>query len=358
MIKKIIILGWMTMAFGLAGAQLATVQTEIVFATFAEQESDLERIRVMIESIRAFAGRFKDAPVWVYLTEGLLASESEHLEEIESLGGEFWLGQGPEEATWFYLSRKVFASAQAEEEAEGKADILAWLDADTIFLREPGEFLLPKGKSLGYRPVMHRNISPMYKEPLDDFWKRAYENMSVPESLAFPMITVADGDKIRPYFNAGCLVVRPERGLLRKWAETFPLLYKDPVLKEMCRQDERKRIFIHQVALSGAIMKHLGRDEMLELSDRINYPIFFREMFGAKRDFHDIMDAVTVRYESFFDNAPPDWDKVLSGPPDRIAWLKARFQKKRPGDAPLGATLRLRGSILCSIVFWYCYQSD
>jgi hypothetical protein len=49
-------------------------------------------------------------------------------------------------------------------------------------------------------------------------------------------------------------------------------------------------------------------------------------MFGAKRDFHNIMDAVTIRYESFFDNAPPDWDKVLIGPPDRVAWLKSKFQ--------------------------------
>jgi len=321
--------GLIVLALGLAGIQTEAAPMEIVFATFAEKESDLARIRIMIESIRTFAGRFKDAPVWVYLTEGMLASESEHLEAIESLGGEFWLGQAPEEAAWFYLSRKVFASAQAEGQAAGKTGILAWLDVDTVFLQEPGEFLLPKGKSLGYRPVMHRNISPLYDEPLDDFWKRAYEKMSVPESHAFPMLTVADGDKIRPYINAGCLVVRPERGLLRKWAESFSLLYKDPVLIEMCRRDERKRIFIHQVALSGAVLKHLGRGEMLELSNRINYPIFFREMFGAKRDFHDIGEAVTIRYESFFENAPPDWDKVLSGPPDRIAWLKEHFKTKK-----------------------------
>jgi hypothetical protein len=333
MIKKIIAWGWLALAISPAGTQAAAVQTKIVFATFAEQESDLWRVHIMIESIRTFAGRFKDAPVWVYLTEGLLASESEYLGEIESLGAEFRLSQAPEEATWFYFSRKVFASAQAEGDSAGQAGILAWLDTDTIFLREPGEFLLPKGKSLGYRPVMHRNISPLYKEPLDEFWKRAYRDMSVPESLAFPMITVADGDRIRPYFNAGCLVVRPERGLLRKWAETFPLLYKDAVLKEMCRQDERKRIFIHQVALAGAVLKYLDRSEMLELSSRINYPLFFREMFGAKRDFRDIQEAVTIRYESFFDNAPAGWDKMLNGPADRIAWLKARFQKQS-GDVP------------------------
>lgn len=330
MIKKRVSLGWLALAFSLAGARSsAAVHPQIIIATFAEQEPDLESIRVMIESIRTYAGRFKDSPVWVYLTEPLLGSKSGHLEKIESLGGEFKTGQAPEEATWFYLSRKVFASAKAEEAIEGKAEFLAWLDVDTIFLQEPGEFLLPKEKSLGFRPVMHRNISPLFEEPLDEFWQRAYKNMSVSESLVFPMVTVADGERIRPYVNAGCLIVRPERGLLRKWAETFPLLYKDPVLKEMCRQDERKRVFLHQVALSGAVMRHLKREEMLEFSSRINYPIFFREMFGAKKEFHDIKDAVTIRYESFFDNPPPDWDRLLSGPADRIAWLKEKFRTNK-----------------------------
>ncbi len=334
MVKKIILSGWLAIGLGLAMAPAAIAQQKMIFATFAEQEADLARTRIMIESIRTFAGRFKDAPVWVYITEGVLASESEFLDEIDSLGAEFRLGQAPEEATWFYLSRKVFAAAQAEETAAGKTDILAWLDVDTIFFQEPDEFLLPKGKNLGYRPVMHRNISPLYDEPLDEFWKRAYEDMSISETFAFPMVTVADGEKIRPYINAGCLIVRPERGLLRKWAETFSLLYKDPVLKKMCGEDERKRIFIHQVALSGAVMKHLKRDEMLELSDRINYPLFFGEMFGAKKDFHNINGVVTIRYESFFSNPPPDWDKIIGGPLARIAWLKEQFKNKGIAPSP------------------------
>lgn len=128
MIKKMVAMGCAVIAFALAAAQITALQPKIIFATFAEQKSDIERIRIMVESIRAFAGRFKDAPVWIYLTEGLLASESELLEKVNSLGAEFMLGQAPEEATWFYLSRKVFAAAQAEEKAVGKADILAWLE--------------------------------------------------------------------------------------------------------------------------------------------------------------------------------------------------------------------------------------
>jgi hypothetical protein len=136
------------------------------------------------------------------------------------------------------------------------------------------------------------------------------------------MVTPADSDTIRPYFNAGCMVVRPERGLLAKWAECFPRLYRDSLLVEMCRADVKKRIFIHQAALTGAILVNLERDELIEFSARINYPIFFEQMFGAKRAFDDITGVVTFRHESYFRQPAPGWDEKLKGPADRIAWMK------------------------------------
>ena len=151
--------------------------------------------------------------------------------------------------------------------------------------------------------------------------------MGIHESTVFPMVTPADGDTIRPYFQAGCVVVRPERGILRKWAEMLTTLSQDSVIKALSEQDQRRRIFTFQVALTGAILNNLERNEMIQFSDRINYPIFFKEMFGAKRNFHDISNAVTIRYEHFFVNPPTAWDKQIIGPADRIAWIREQFEK-------------------------------
>ncbi len=299
----------------------------IVFTTFVEFKEELVPLKVMIESLRSFGGKYKDAPVWIYTTNGLMASEVEVLKKIDSLNAEIRTSQSPQDATWFFLAKKVFAAAQAEADAEGKTAILARLDTDTIIIQEPDEYILPEGKSLGYRPVFHRNINPLYWEPLDVYWARAYQTMGIQESTVFPMVTPADGDTIRPYFQAGCIVVRPERNILRKWAGMFTVLYQDSVIKELCKQDQRKRIFTFQVALTGAILNNLDRSEMVQFSNRINYPIFFREMFGAKKDFHDITNAVTIRYEHFFINPPADWDKQLNGPEDRIAWIKEQFNR-------------------------------
>jgi len=313
--------------FVLNCSKQASNQHHIIFTTFVESKDELLPLKVMVESLRTFGGKFKEAPVWIYTTDELIASESEALAKLASLKVEFRASQAPQDATWFFLGRKVFAAAQAEADAEGKAAILARLDNDTIFIQEPDEYILPNAKCLGYRPVFHRNINPLYNEPLDAYWNRAYQIMGIQESTVFPMVTPADGDTIRPYFQAGCTVVRPECGILRKWAEMFTVLYQDSVIKELCKQDQRKRIFTFQVALTGAILNNLDQSEMIEFSDRINYPIFFREMFGAKRDFHDVTNAVTIRYEHFFVNPPTDWDKQLKGPADKIAWIKERFSK-------------------------------
>jgi len=300
----------------------------VIFVVSVGDDIQFQRACGLAESIRAFAGIYKDAPIWMYGPTELIKEDTAAQGRLSSLGVEFKDVVVPEETSWFILSSMVATAAAAEKDAEEKAVILVYLGNDTIILQQPDEFILPEGVSLGYCPVMHKNISPLYSEPLDSYWSRAYELMQIDESTIFPMVTPADGDTIRPYFNAGCLVVRPERGLLRKWQESFTNLCGDSALREECVQDVRKRIFTFQVALTGAILNTLSREEMMQLSERYNYPIFFKEMFGAKRNFHDITNACTIRYEQFFDEPIPDWDRILQGPSDRISWIKEHYTKK------------------------------
>jgi hypothetical protein len=323
-----LIVTWGAMLPCLASA--AETTQPIVFATFAEDAGSLRNVLTMARSIRAFGGAHKGAPIWVYVPDGLRGQEAGTVGQLTELGVEVRPSEAPGDALWFYFARKVFASAEAETSAGGKAAILAWLDEDTIVLQEPSEFVLPEGRNLGYRPVMHKNVGLLFEEPLDEFWRRALELLSVPETSLFSMVTPADGDTIKPYFNAGCLAVRPERGLMKKWAQCFRTLYADSLLTEMCKADVKKRIFIHQVALAGAILTHLERDEMLELSSRVNYPIFFEQMFGARQVFDDITNVVTFRHESYFRKPAPDWDQKLKGPEDRIAWIKKHLAAEPP----------------------------
>ena len=301
----------------------------LLVGSFAETAEALEDTLYLAESLRTFGGGMKNAPVRIYAPEALIEAQPGLVGKIKAQGADVRTSRAPEDALRFPFSRKVFASAQAEKEAEGGAEILAWLDEDTIVLDEPRDFILPKGIALGYRPVMHQRIGSLFDEPPDAFWSRVYETLAVPASAIFPVVTPADGKKLRAYFNAGMLVVRPERGILRRWAEAFPLLYRDPVFDEWCRKDQVKLIFLHQAALAGAILARIRREEMVDLGPRYNYPIFFKEMYGAQREFRSVADLVTLRYDVYFQNPAPDWADRLEGPPEKIAWLRGRLGRSR-----------------------------
>jgi len=300
-------------------------QEDLIFAVFAESAEQLDHTILLAESIRTFGGRYRDNPVWALVPPDEIDLSADLDARIKELGMELFESAAPPGVLWFYYARKVFAAARAEARAEGRGRILAWLDEDTIVLREPGAFALDSDHALAYRPVMHKNIGSLYSEPVDDFWARVYRRLAVPDSALFPMITPADGDTIRPYFNAGLLVVRPERGILRRWAGDFEKLYTDSILVDQCRQDVLKRIFLHQTALVGSILHLVNREEMVELSGHYNYPLFFKEMYGASQAFDSLEQVVTLRYDVYFRDPAPDWQEKLKGPRDRVSWLIERL---------------------------------
>jgi hypothetical protein len=141
------------------------------------------------------------------------------------------------------------------------------------------------------------------------------------------MTTVADRQVIRAYFNAGLLVVRPQYGVMRMWAESYRVLYQDSQLADMCRENEKWRIFLHQAALV-AVVNLLERDKMIELPATYNYPVLFEKMFASDLQFDSLEDVVTLRHEGYFNDAESDWSLELKGPEHVISWLKERFGRE------------------------------
>jgi hypothetical protein len=332
------LLAWWSVGLALCGDAVAEdgvrgtspKEHQVIFATFAESAPQLEHIVALAKSIRKFAGAYRTALIWLYMPDELSkTTDKTVLDELSSLNVDVRISTAPEESLGYFYSRKVFAAAKAEADAQGKTAILVWMDDDTVVLKEPGEFLLADSISFGYRPVMHKLIGSLYAEPPDSDWARVYSLLSVPDAAVFPMTTVADRKTIRPYFNAGMLVVRPERGILRKWAETYAILYQDSVFINKAAQDQRWRIFLHQVALTGAVLNMLKPSEMTELSGQYNYPIFFNAMFGgATQEFDNIDSVVTLRHEAYFRKPDPEWRTKLKGAPEVVTWLGENLQKK------------------------------
>jgi hypothetical protein len=297
-------------------------KTPIIFASYAEYPQQVLRSPAFCESVRTFAGSMNRAPIRFYYSEQVSELIEKSREELEAMSVELRRFDVPDEARRITLAGKPFAAAKAEADAAGEAEVLAFLDANILVLQEPRAFRLEPGTDFAYRPVMHRNIGSLYDEPPDAFWTRIYENLDVAEAALFPMEGIADKLVIRPYYNAGFLVVRPERRLLRKWAENFKICYQDPELVEMCR-DEKHNVFLHQAALAGTVPAHLERKKTAELPPAYNYPLFFHKFYESDFTFDSLENVVSIKYEFDFNDLPADWDKNLKGPVEVIAWIKA-----------------------------------
>ena len=168
---------------------------KLVFASFFESIDDLRHICRLTESIRTFGEKCHDAPVWAYHPLDVDVVDGELLRQLHTLGIEKKTFSYPQEAAWLYYAAKPYAAAEAETDAEKAADILVFIDEDTIILDDPADFFLDPAVDLAYRPVMHNRSGVLYDAPPNDFWSRVYELHGITENMLFPMITPADDQK-------------------------------------------------------------------------------------------------------------------------------------------------------------------
>lgn len=206
---------------------------DITFCSIIQPGSSNEMdALILAESFRAFAGSFANATVWFMLPmNGKDLTERTHrrLQELKVRLVPFEFEPG---AVNFFFSVELAALAQIEKMTNGQTHLLAWLDSNTIILNEPRDLLLKNTKNLAYKPVHLLLLGSDFGQPVDPFWQQIYHDCQVPQEHLFPMHPIVQDIRMRPYFNAGLLVIRPEQGLLRRWFSKFMELYQLPIFQD------------------------------------------------------------------------------------------------------------------------------
>jgi hypothetical protein len=291
----------------------------LVFACKAAPGSSETEALILARSIRVFAGRFSDNPVWVCIPETEESISEVIRERLHSLNVKLVPFRIDPAASGFPFAGKVFAAAAAESLANGETETLAWMDSDSIVISDPKKLLLGDEKNLGCRPVDHTLIGSPYDRPIDSFWELIYRSCNVPAGQVFPMTASVDQQRIRPYFNAGLLVVRPQRGLLQLWRDAFHKFYRDTRFEEFYQQSRLYRIFIHQAILAGTILSTVDYQEIQQLSHLINYPLHMHTEYPADRRPAYMNELITCRYDVFFED--PGWRRAFPVKEPLKGWL-------------------------------------
>ncbi|MDH3942625.1 MAG: hypothetical protein OEV06_00840 [Anaerolineae bacterium] len=296
----------------------------LAFAIYTSPGEEAQQSIWLLESLRAFGGQAAEAPATIVTPCPVEEFSKQEWEVLAELGAEIIAFEMEPEVRDFPLSALPYAAAVAEEYFEGQAQAIAWLLLDTLVVNPLDSFFLPEGTSFAYRPVHHTLIGSPYNEPLDEYWSLIYHHCRVAEERVFPMETCVGDNVIRPYFNAGILVARPEEGLFTTWRDAFDKLHRHPDFQPFYERDSRYAVFMHQAVLSGVVLSLFTRDAMVELPPTFNYPLHLHhaEMPPSIRP-NILNDLTTGRYENHHELLEAlssiEMKEPLKG------WLEARF---------------------------------
>jgi hypothetical protein len=285
-------------------------------------EADQYALR-LARSIRTFGGAFCFNPIWMFsqVEERDLAVETQ--QELFSIGAKLITIEINPELAGFPFFSYVSVAGIAESIAQGDSRFLALMATDTLVLQEPSLFVLADGKSLGACPVHLKLLGSSSDEPITDFWKLIYQECQVDTEKIFSFQTIVDEKLIRAYFNAGLLIVRPERGLLRNWQTNFERMYRLPEFMAFYQQSELYTIFMHQAVLAGSVLSALNQQEYQQFPFEVNYPLHLHEQVRAECRPKNLNQLITCRYENYEEFlGSPRLDEMLGVDESLKQWLQ------------------------------------
>lgn len=295
----------------------------MTFITLAHPGRGIAEPLLLAGSLREFGGKLADSQVIALYpnTRGDFNEvEQRKFKELDVQTMPFGIDPSMQE---FPFGTKVEAAAFAENKLAGGTALLAWLDGDTLVINEPEEFILEPGKNFGYSSVHHRLIGLEWGAPFNLFWNAVYHHCEVSNDAVFSPMTTHTGEKIRPYFSAGCFVLRPEMGILSRWRQVFRSCYQSTEFIQFFRENDLYTIFLHQALFTAVILNMIEPGSMRELNHSINYPLHLHNEMPEHLQAKRINDLTTARYEDIFDD--PDWNRKFPLLEPLSSWIMKRI---------------------------------
>lgn len=287
---------------------------------------------LLFESIRNYAGRFRDCPIYALSPRSGHPISARAKTKLTNLRVTYIDQLLNTECPEYGSANRVAAAAYIE--AEYPHEILVILDSDTIFLREPDRILLPPDIDVAVRPVDIKGMCTNGPgDPFDGYWRDlsrccGVEYDDIPWTTSF-----VDGQPIKASYNGGLVVVRASLGILQQWSDFFFA----SIRRGLRPYAEEQRLLSgagwvspiasklwgsNQAALALAIWSKTRHVQ--ELSPIYNYPLHQHERIDAETTQTVFPHLVHVHYHWLLDENMDRNPLFDSGGPlssDQHNWL-------------------------------------
>lgn len=299
---------------------------------------------LLFESIRHYAGRFRNCPIYALSPRpGHAVSENARC-KLDQLKVTYIDAILNTECREYGSANRVAAAAYIEEVYPH--EILVILDSDTLFLREPDKILLPPDVDVAVRPVDVKGMcTDGPADPFDSYWRDLcrccrveYEEIPWTESFV-------DHHRIKASYNGGLVIVRGKLGILQRWADFFFASVRQRLtpyaaewrLRSGVRwiDSTASRLWgSNQAALSLAIWSSTRRVQ--ELPPIYNYPLHQHDQIDPGTAHAVFPHLVHVHYHWLLEEklAPnPLFDSAGPLSPRQHGWLRSATADNQFGSA-------------------------
>jgi hypothetical protein len=297
--------------------------SNIVIATVSAEGYEVQT-KIFLRSLCEFGGELSNLPVWIYYPEGEPLSPKTQ-KTILNLGAELFSFPGDDSFSQFPFALKTIASGQAEKRADNRGLTLAWHDRTGYFNHQPAALELPPNKAIAFRPTDIANIGAPFGKDLPPFWQTLCDHFQLSLQDFPPITTAIDQKQLHLYVNAGLLVVRPEKNILRTWAKNLQQTYALPKFQSFYRENPAYAIFLHQAVLTAAVVQQTSPNERFLLPD--SYLFSVDNFFDYPKDSRpDRLDEITTgRFHDFF--ALDNWEEKIIASEALVQWFHKQLQE-------------------------------
>lgn len=284
--------------------------TTLAFVACVERGELEQKALLLCRSIRRFAGRHANAPIYTFQPRTGTTISRDTAAQLAELGVQHSSETLNRDYAHYAIGNKIFASARAEELAS--AEVVVFLDSDTVIVNEPVAFELLDGIDAAVRPVdMHRSPQepdddddPFWRtrfrrvsssgpgDPLDDYWLRMYDLLRIAPR---PFVeTTCSHQRIRAYFNSGMIAVRRSAQLFARWRDDFVRLMD---AQHIPRNGPPH--YMDQLSLAATLTRVWERVAIPD--GRYNYPLPGRDALHEPYRSLPLEELVHIHYNSRFD---------------------------------------------------------
>jgi glyoxylase-like metal-dependent hydrolase (beta-lactamase superfamily II) len=305
-------------------------ETRLALVTYVSDNVQVKHAKVLVESLRLYGGIYSGSLVYVVITDTLLDCNA----LLNMDGVKPVLLSLDRRISRYPYAVKPFAAARAEEVIGESADCIAWFDPETVILSQPDGLIPGEGVNVVVQPVFLSNkVGLAPGEHLNDYWEPIYRFLKT-EHVNVPVVeTLIDRQKILAYYNCEIFSVRSDARILETWADVMNRLLADTLYAYGTCNTPQRMTFLHQAALSAAIVSKTGNSSRALLPLYSGFPLHMKHRIPVDVWSGRIENVSCAILEHLW-VSDPAWLKAIDAPAvmsDKLEGLYLHFIEVAPG---------------------------